>query len=57
MVSDVLRSVDLSFWAEMALVLFVLVFLLVAIQAFFMGKSAIDERSHIPLNDGETTHG
>jgi len=50
-ISDVVSGSGLSHYAEVALVIFFGVFLVVGIRAVFSNRSAMDRAAHLPLED------
>lgn len=53
MIRDILKIVDYSSLAIIALVLFVLVFVAVSIKTFFTSHKVTDQQAGIPLSDGK----
>lgn len=49
---EVVENANLSIFAEVGIVIFVIAFILVLIRVFFMKKSKEDELGRIPLDDG-----
>ncbi len=55
--SDVMSAADLSVYAEVGLVLFLLAFIGVAVRVFFFSREdRYDEAARIPLLDQPTDH-
>lgn len=50
-ISDVVGASGLSHYAEVALVIFFGVFLVVGIRAVFSNRAAMDHAAHLPLED------
>lgn len=53
MIREILKTVDYSSLAIIALVLFVLVFVAVGIKTFFTSQDVTDRQAGIPLSDGK----
>ncbi|MEP3482105.1 MAG: hypothetical protein ABJZ55_22870 [Fuerstiella sp.] len=53
MIREILKTVDYSSLAMIALVLFVLVFVAVTIKTFFTSHQVTDQQAGIPLSDGK----
>lgn len=51
---DVMAGADLAVFAEVALFLFVLAFVAIAIRALLMNKDEVDHLERMPLDDGTT---
>lgn len=52
MVSELLEKLDPSVCAEIALVLFFLVFLSVSVRTYFTRRETVERQAEIPLSDG-----
>jgi cbb3-type cytochrome oxidase subunit 3 len=51
--SDIMAAAGLSFYAQVALVLFLIVFIAIAIRTFLPSRrQELDEASRLPLDDG-----
>lgn len=51
--SDIMAAAGLSLYAQIALVLFLIVFVAIAIRTFLPSRSReLDEASRLPLEDG-----
>ncbi len=53
MIREILKIVDYSSLAIIALVLFFLVFVAVGIKTYFTGHDVTDKQAGIPLSDGK----
>lgn len=51
MFKDVLRAMDFTMLSQIALVMFFLVFVAVAVRTWLRPKDEIDRQSQIPLSD------
>jgi len=49
---DVITAAQLQIFAEIALALFVLAFIVIVIQAIFMSKDSVMKMEQMPLEDG-----
>jgi hypothetical protein len=54
-IADVVSASGLAGYAEVALVIFFAVFLLVGLRAMFANREALERSAHLPFDDG-TTH-
>ncbi|HVX41730.1 MAG TPA: hypothetical protein VHB25_19370 [Gemmatimonadaceae bacterium] len=52
-IADVVSGSGLAFYAEVALILFLLVFLVVGLRVLFGDKGTLDEAARLPLEDDE----
>jgi|GEM_PF-6804394 len=55
MKQDVIGAANLEIFALVALFLFVLAFIIIAIRAFTMPPQAVEEMQAMPMNDGTFT--
>lgn len=53
MIREILRAVDYSSTATIALVLFVMVFVAVGIKTFFTSQRVTNRQADLPLSDGK----
>lgn len=53
LIADVVSGSGLAFYAEVALILFVIVFVVVALRVLLSDKRSIDEAARLPLDDDE----
>ena len=51
--SDIMGNSGLAIYAEIALVLFVIVFVAVVVRIFTARRSDMDRNARLPLDDGE----
>ncbi len=49
---EVMADANLAIYAEVALFIFVAVFIAIVIRAFFMSKDSIHQLERMPLDDG-----
>ncbi|MFU8807283.1 MAG: hypothetical protein ACNA8W_25970 [Bradymonadaceae bacterium] len=49
---DVMEHAGLAIFAEVALIIFVVVFILIAVRAIFMRREESRYLAHLPLEDG-----
>ena len=54
-ISDVVSGSGLSHYAEIALVIFFAVFMVVGIRALLTNRAALDRAAHLPLDDDRAT--
>ncbi|AWV90678.1 hypothetical protein [Bradymonas sediminis] len=52
MKQDVIGAANLDIFALVALFLFVVAFIIIAIRAFTMSRQAVEEMQAMPMNDG-----
>lgn len=52
---DVMADANLAIYAEVALFIFVTVFIAIALRAFFMSKDNVHQLERMPLDDGTIT--
>ncbi len=50
---EVMENADLAIFAEVGIIIFMVVFLAVIVRVVFMSKSEADEIGRLPLEDGE----
>lgn len=55
MVSNILSRLDATVCGEIAMVIFLAVFLAVGVRLAFMRRSECEQQAHIPLDDPATT--
>lgn len=53
--TDVVSGSGLAGYAEIALLIFFLVFFIVALRVLFSGKTRFDDAAHLPLDDEPTS--
>ena len=53
MIQDALDNINYTWFAVIALVLFVSAFLLIGLKAFFTSRDEIDKQANLPLTDGQ----
>jgi cytochrome c oxidase cbb3-type subunit IV len=56
MIRDVVSFLDYSICAEIALALFVIVFITVSIRTLFTNRREIDHMARLPLEEGRREH-
>ncbi len=56
MIRDVVSFLDYSLCAEIALALFVIVFISVSIRTVFTNRTEIDRMARLPLEEGRKEH-
>jgi|SoiMethySBSTD1v2_1073268.scaffolds.fasta_scaffold1744319_2 cbb3-type cytochrome oxidase subunit 3 len=54
-ISDVVSGAGLAGYAEIALLIFFLVFVAIGLRVLFSGKHSFREASRLPLDDGSPT--
>ncbi len=52
---DVISYADLTQYAEIGLIIFVAVFIMILLRAFFMKKERVEHMENLPLEDGQNT--
>ena len=52
-IADVVSGSGLAFYAEVAMILFLFVFLVVGMRVLFGNERELDEAAHLPLEDDE----
>lgn len=52
-IADVVSGSGLAFYAEVALILFVLVFVVVALRVLLSDKRSLDDAARLPLEDDD----